>query len=96
MGLMDKVKEQAPTYQKAAKDYAQKAQAKVNDFQANRAAQSQLRDLGAAYYAQQTGRGTAETSGTIERIVNSLRDYEQGHGPIDLNGSSDQAPPMAS
>ena len=60
MGFLDRVKEQAAIATAAAKDAAQKGQAKLDDLQAKRAGDALLRDLGAAIYAQKTGRSTAD------------------------------------
>lgn len=84
MGLLDRVKEQAVTASAAAKDAAQKGQAKLDELQAKRAADGLLRDLGAAHYAQESGRGTAQTEATIERLTKALQDHEAANGPIDL------------
>lgn len=84
MGFLDKVKEQAATATAVAKDAAQKGQAKLDTIQAKRAADALLRDLGAAHYAQHTGRATAETAGEVSRLVEALGRHEQEHGPIDL------------
>ncbi len=84
MGFLDRVKEQAATATAAAKDAAQKGQAKLDTIQAKRAADALLRDLGAAHYAQHTGRATAETAAEVTRLVEALGRHEQEHGPIDL------------
>ena len=87
MGFLDKVKEQAATATAAAKDAAQKGQAKLDNMQANKAADGLLRDLGAAVYAQQTGRATDQTAADIERLMGQLRDHEQAYGPLQLQPS---------
>jgi hypothetical protein len=91
MGLMDKVKAQAATATAtataAAKDAAQKGQAKLDEIQAKRAADQMLRDLGAAYYAQESGRGTTTTSANLTRLVGALKDHEAANGPIELAGT---------
>ncbi|MGH8981847.1 MAG: hypothetical protein ACRDWE_12665 [Acidimicrobiales bacterium] len=88
MGLLDKVKSQAATAtavaRDAAKDAAQKGQAKLDGIQAKRAADAMLRDLGAAVYAQHTGRGGSESDSDVERLVASLRAFEEEHGPVDV------------
>lgn len=88
MGLLDRVKEQAATATAAARDAAQKGQAKLDAVQAKRAADAILRDLGAAVYAQQSGRATASTPADIERLCGALRDHEAAHGPLDLGPES--------
>lgn len=82
MGFLDKVKEQAAVATAAAKDAAQKGQAKFDDLQAKRAADGLLRELGAAYYAERTGRATAATAGDLDRLVGALRAHEAEHGSI--------------
>ena len=84
MGLMDKVKEQAATATAAAKDAAQKGQAKVEGLQAKRAADSLLRDLGAAVYSQHAGHGTPQPQEEVNRLVAALQEHEAANGPIDL------------
>jgi hypothetical protein len=87
MGLLDKVKAQATQAQAVAKEAAQKGQAKIDQVQAKRAADGMLRDLGVAFYAQHTDRGTASTQSDIDRLVEALQSHEQTNGPIDLSVS---------
>ncbi len=82
MGLLDKVKEQAAVASAAAKDAAAKGQAKMEEAQAKRTADGQLRELGLAVYAERTGRGSASTSGDIDRLTDGLRKYEAEHGSL--------------
>ncbi len=84
MGFLDKVKEQAATATAAAKDAANKGQAKLDTMQAKKAADALLRDLGAATYADQTGRATPETGPSAGRLVAALQQHEATHGAIDL------------
>jgi hypothetical protein len=84
MGFLDKVKEGAAQATAAAKDAAQKGQAKLDTIQAKRAADALLRDLGAAAYAEKTGRAAADNSAEIDRILAALEQHEQENGPIDL------------
>jgi len=87
MGLLDKVKAQATQATAVAKDAAQKGQAKLEEVQAKRAADGMLKDLGTAYYAQHSGRGTAGTQGDIDRLVEALQAHEQTNGQLDLTVS---------
>jgi hypothetical protein len=96
VGLLDRVKEQAATATAAAKDAAQKGQAKLDTLQAKRAADAILRDLGAAVYAQQSGRATASTPADIDRLTAALREHETTHGPLDLGLESPAAGAAAS
>jgi hypothetical protein len=88
MGFLDKVKEGAAQATAAAKDAAQKGQAKLDTIQAKRAADALLRDLGAAAYAEKTGRAAADNSAAIDRILAALEQHEQENGPIDLTLTS--------
>lgn len=82
MGFLDKVKEQASVASAAAKEVAQKGQAKVDSIQAKRAADALLRDLGLAAYLEQEGRGTAATPSDIERLVAALKAHETLNGQV--------------
>jgi len=84
MGFLDKVKEGAAQATAVAKDAASKGQAKLNEVQAKRAADGLLRDLGAAAYAEKTGRGAPNNSAEIDRILGALEQHERDNGPIDL------------
>jgi hypothetical protein len=95
MGLLDKVKAQATAATEMAKDAAAKGQAKMNDAQAKKAADGMLQDLGAAFYATQTGRATPATEADIERLVTALQAHESEHGPITLAPESAAAAPTA-
>jgi hypothetical protein len=85
MGFLDKVKEQAAVATAAAKDAAQKGQAKIDDLQSKRAGDALLRDLGAATYAKSSGRATEATDSEIARLTAALSEHEATHGPITLD-----------
>jgi hypothetical protein len=70
------------------KDLAQKGQAQVKTMQAKRAADAMLHDLGAASYAEKSGRGGPNNGADIDRIVGKLEQFEKDNGPIDLNISA--------
>ena len=95
MGLLDKVKAQATAATEMAKDAAAKCQAKMNDAQAKKSADSMLRDLGAAFYATKTGRSTPATDGEIAQLVTALQAHESEHGQITLAPESAAAAPTA-
>jgi len=95
MGLLDKVKATAATATEAAKDAAAKGQAKMNEAQAKKVADGMLRDLGAAYYATQTGRATPATEADVTRLVAALQAHESEHGQITLAPESAAAAPTA-
>ena len=84
VGFLDKVKEQASVASAAAKEVAQKGQAKVDGIQAKRAADALLRDLGLAAYMEQEGRGTPTTPDDIERLIAALKAHETTNGEIPL------------
>ena len=91
MGFLDKVKEGAAQASAAAKDAAQKGQAKLDVMQAKKAADAMLRDLGVAVYAEHTGRGTPATEASAERLVAALKQHEAEHGAIDIAFESPEA-----
>jgi hypothetical protein len=95
MGLLDKVKATAATATEAAKDAAAKGQAKLDEAQAKKAADSLLRDLGAAFYSTKTGRATPTTESDIERLVAALQEHESNHGTLTLAPESAAAAPTA-
>jgi hypothetical protein len=95
MGLLEKVKAQATAATELAKDAAAKGQAKLDEAQAKKAGEGMLRDLGAAYYAKQTGRATPTTDADIERLVTALQRHESEHGPLTLAPESAAAGPTA-
>jgi hypothetical protein len=95
MGLLDKVKAQATAATEMAKDAAAKGQAKMNEVQAKKVADGMLRDLGAAFYATQTGRATPTTEADMERLVAALQSHESEHGQVTLAPESAAAAPTA-
>src|ERR1019366_6336020 len=95
MGLLDKVKAQATAATAVAKDAAQKGQAKLDEVQSKKGADSILRDLGAAYYATKTGRATPTTDADIDRLVAALQTHESEHGGLTLAPESAAAAPTA-
>jgi hypothetical protein len=95
MGLLEKVKAQATAATELAKDAAAKGQAKLDEAQAKKAGEGMLRDLGAAFYATQTGRATPTTDADIERLVTALQRHESEHGPLTLAPESAAGGPTA-
>ena len=81
MGFLDKVKEGAAQATAVAKDAAQKGQAKLDAMQSKKAADGLLHDLGAAAYAEKTGRGAANNSAEIDRILGRPREARAGERP---------------
>jgi hypothetical protein len=92
MGLMDRVREQAAMAAQRAtqltQDAAQQGKARMDQAQAKRRADAMFRDLGAAVYAERTGRGGTDTADKIERLVNALQQQEADQGLGDTNGSA--------
>src|SRR5580704_6978098 len=90
MGLMDRVKEQAAQVAQrtaqATQEAAQQGKAKLDQAQAKRRADAMFRDLGAAVYAERTGRGGTDTADKIERLVSALQQQEAELGLGDTDG----------
>ena len=84
MGLMDRVREQAAVVaqraSQATQEAAQQGKAKLDQAQAKRRADAMFRDLGAAVYAERTGRGGTDTADKIERLVKALSEQEASQG----------------
>lgn len=60
MSFMDKVKQQAEQAMVKAQQGVAQGQTKINDMQAGKSHDALLRELGAAYYAQQRAGGPAD------------------------------------
>ena len=90
MGLMDRVREQAAQVAQrtaqATQEAAQQGRAKLDQAQAKRRADAMFRDLGAAVYAERTGRGGTDTADKIERLVMALQQQEAEQGLGDSTG----------
>ena len=84
MGFLDKVKEQATAAAAATKEAAAKGQSKLDELQANKAADGMLRDLGALSYASVTSRETATSEADASRLVSALQAHEAEHGQLTL------------
>ncbi len=87
MGLLDKAMQKGQVL-------AQKGQEKLQETQEKRREDALLRDLGAAVYAEKTGKGTGETAADIERLVSELRDLEAAEAarPAPSTGATDAEP----
>ena len=87
---MDRVKEQAVLAAQwatqATQEAAQQGKAKLDQAQAKRRADAMFRDLGAAVYAERTGRGGTDTADKIERLVTALQQQEAEQGLGDTDG----------
>ncbi len=87
MGLMDKVKAQANQLAQKTQEAAQEGKAKLDQAQANRRGDALLRQLGAAVYAERTGRGTPDSQAKIEQLISDISAHERENG---LNLTSPQ------
>ena len=87
MGLLDKAKAKG-------QELAQKGQEKLQETQEKRKGDTLLRDLGAAVYAEKTGKGTGETAAEIERLVSELRELEEAEAakPAPPAGAAEAEP----
>jgi hypothetical protein len=85
MGLLDKVKAQAEQVAQKAQQGVSQGQAKLDAMQAKKQGDALLRDLGAAYYAQQR-------SGGPETAVTEALSRVDAH--IAEHGAPDAAPTM--
>ena len=94
MGLIDRFREQAAQVaQRTAQvtqEAAQQGKVKFDQAQAKRRADAMFRDLGAAVYAERTGRGGTDTADKIERLVKALSQQEAEQGL----GDDGTSPPM--
>jgi hypothetical protein len=80
MGLMDRVKEQAAQLAQKTQEAAQEGKVKLDQAQAKRRADAMFRELGAAVYAERTGRAGTDTADKIERLVKALQQQEAQDG----------------
>jgi hypothetical protein len=94
MGLMDKVKAQATVLAEKAQDTARDRKAKFDQAQAKRRGDVLLRNLGAAVYAQRTGRGGSGTGADIDRLIDEIKAHEAQNG-ISLTPESPDQPQAA-
>ncbi|HTX83759.1 MAG TPA: hypothetical protein VME44_16360 [Streptosporangiaceae bacterium] len=83
MGLMDRVKAQAAQIAQQAQEAAQEGRARLDQAQAGRRGDALLRQLGAAVFAERTGRGTTDSQARIDQLINEISAYESQNG-LDL------------
>jgi hypothetical protein len=81
-GFLDRAKEAAQRGLDASKE-------KVEEVQATRAGQDLLRRLGAAYYAEQRGSGTAEG---VKAALQAVEAHVREHGDAFLPAGTPTAP----
>jgi hypothetical protein len=82
MGLMDRMREQAAQLAQKTQEAAQEGRSMLDQAQARRRADAMFRDLGAAVYAERTGRGGPDGADKIDRLIKALsrQEAEQGLG----------------
>jgi len=82
MPLFDRMKEQAAQLAQKTQEAAQEGRTRLDQAQARRRADAMFRDLGAAVYAERTGRAGPDGADKIERLVKALsrQEAEQGLG----------------
>lgn len=80
MGLMDKVKAQAEQAAKKAQQGMAQGQSKLDAMQAKKREDALLRDLGAAYYAQQRSGGSADA---VAAALSAVDEHSATHGAVD-------------
>jgi hypothetical protein len=98
MGLMDRVRDQAAQLAQKTQEAAQEGRVMLDQAQARRRADAMFRDLGAAVYAERTGRGGPDGAAKIDRLVKALsrQEAEQGLGDSSSQpspGKEDSGPP---
>jgi hypothetical protein len=95
MPLIDRMREQAAQLAQKTQEAAQEGRAKLDQAQARRRADAMFRDLGAAVYAERTGRGGADGPDKIERLVKALtrQEAEQGLGDSPAPAGPDRGGP---
>jgi hypothetical protein len=92
MGLMDKVRAQATVLAEKAQETARDSKARFDQAQAKKRGDVLLRNLGAAVYAERTGRGTPGTQADIDRLIADIGRHESENG-ISLTPESPDQPP---
>jgi len=85
MGLLDKVKAQAEQVAQKAQQGVSQGQAKLDAMQAKKQGDALLRDLGAAYYAQQRS-GGPETA--VTQALSRVEAHIAEHGAPDAPSAS--------
>src|SRR6516225_3284886 len=95
MPLMDRFREQAAQLAQKTQEAALEGRAKLDQAQARRRADAMFRDLGAAVYAERTGRGGPDGAAKIDRLVKALsrQETEQGLGDSSSAPESGDPPP---
>jgi hypothetical protein len=89
MGFLDKVKAQAEQVATKAQQGMAQGQAKLDVMQAKKQADAILRDLGAAYYAEQRSGGPHSA---VEALLAKLDEHTATQGAIDTAPTAPAAP----
>jgi len=79
MGFMDKAREAAQQATAKAQQGLAQGQAKLDEVQTSRAADGLLRDVGAAFYAEQRSGGSHEA---VVTALGALDAHVAAHGPL--------------
>jgi hypothetical protein len=97
MPLMDRFREQAAQLAQKTQEAALEGRAKLDQAQARRRADAMFRDLGAAVYAERTGRAGPDGAKKIERLIKALsrQEAEQGLGENPPPAAGENPPPPA-
>jgi hypothetical protein len=95
MGFMDKVREQSTQLAQKAQETAREGKVKLDQAQAKRRADAIFRDLGAAVYAERTGRAGVDNKEKIDRLIEALsrQEADQGLGDADTSAPPTYASP---
>ena len=80
MGLLDKVKAQAEQVAVKAQQGVSQGQAKLEEMQAKKQGDALLRELGAAYFAQQRSGGSADA---VTAALAKVDAHVAEHGAVD-------------
>ncbi|MGO8956209.1 MAG: hypothetical protein ACLQFR_02360 [Streptosporangiaceae bacterium] len=91
MGLMDRVKAQAAQLAQTAQEAALEGKAKLDQAQTGRRGDALLRSLGAAVFADRTGRGTPDTQARIDKLIADISAHERETG-LNLADSQPSVP----
>lgn len=84
MGFMDKAREAAQQATAKAQQGLTQGQHKLDEVQAARAADALLRDVGAAFYAEQRSGGSHEA---VVSALGAVDAHVAAHGPLGQTGS---------
>jgi hypothetical protein len=90
MGFLDKAKVAAQQAAQKAQQGVQQGQAKIDAMQAKKRADALLRDLGAAYYAEQRSGGDHDA---VERALAAVDAHAAETGAVDTAATADSVAP---